>query len=47
MSYSQFSLKEIKSKFSIKVLEEQEIFSNLKSVQPTALLRDMLALPYL
>ncbi|NER34966.1 MAG: hypothetical protein F6J93_13245 [Oscillatoria sp. SIO1A7] len=43
MSYSQFKLKELKSQFGLKILEEEEIFSNLEPVQPSSLLREILA----
>ena len=43
MSYSQFKLKELKSQFGLKILEEEEIFYNLEPVQPSSLLRDILA----
>lgn len=43
MSYSQFTLKELKSKFALKILEEVEIFTLLEPVQPSSLLKEILA----
>jgi len=42
MAYSDFTLKKVKDELGIRIIEEQGIFDNLKPVEPSRLLSDIL-----
>ena len=43
MSYSEFTIKDIRNKFHLKIIEEVELFLNVELVKPSSLLLDILA----
>ncbi len=42
MSYSEFTLNEIKKKFQLKVQEDERLFANVAPISPSSLLREFL-----